>query len=388
MTIDASGNVGIGMTPATRTAKEQLAEWKTKAKASTWSEVTDGEFSQEPTEEALAEWMETRAAGDKLQVAGDGSFTGSNGAFAHFVRQGFYGWKVGIDNSDKFYISAESGTLVPLEISASSGNATFTGTVYFKDERAYIGTGSLGGGAGTVIGSNSGYLMLNNAFERFQPNVTGQLSLGGTSYKFKDCHLSGSVNAEKLVSVNSNSYSGGFRATRGNGTDVSLIPVGADGAVTDGTISLGRSKVDNATNPMRWKDGFFSGTVTANKFVGDGSSLTNLPQSGLPDGNWVCTGSITAAGNITAYSSSDERLKDDIAAMPIGLIDAVEPSTWKWKEDGRSSGGVIAQQLQQAGLGDWVREAPNGDLGVDSMALIGMLIAEVQDLKRRIANDS
>ena len=48
-----AGNVGIGMEPETATfklsAKEQLAEWKTKAKDSTWSEVTDGEFNQEPT---------------------------------------------------------------------------------------------------------------------------------------------------------------------------------------------------------------------------------------------------------------------------------------------------------------------------------------------------
>lgn len=159
MTIDSTGNVGIGMTPATRTAKEQLAEWKSRFdarlkaepkadKKAVTLEITDDAFEVMPTEEALAEWMETRAAGDKLQVAGSASF-------------------------------------------------------------------------------------------------------------------SRTVNAEKLVSVNSNSYSGGFRATVGNGGDVTLIPVDADGTVTDGTISLGRSKVDNATNPMRWKDGFFIGTVSA-----------------------------------------------------------------------------------------------------------------------------
>jgi hypothetical protein len=105
---------------------------------------------------------------------------------------------------------------------------------------------------------------------------------------------------------------------------------------------------------------------------------------GLPAGDWHCTGSITAAGNITAYAASDERLKDDIAPMPLGLIDGIAPSTFKWKDSGKSSGGVIAQQLQRAGLGDWVNEAPNGDLGVDYNALIGVLLAEVQDLKSRV----
>ena len=107
---------------------------------------------------------------------------------------------------------------------------------------------------------------------------------------------------------------------------------------------------------------------------------------GLPPGDWICTGSIYAMGNVTAYYASDERLKDDITAMPVGLIDSIEPATWKWKKDGQASAGVIAQQLQKVGLDDWVREAPNGDLGVDYNALIGMLIAEVQDLKRRLAD--
>lgn len=105
---------------------------------------------------------------------------------------------------------------------------------------------------------------------------------------------------------------------------------------------------------------------------------------GLPDGDWICEGSIFAKGNITAYWASDERLKDDIGPMPIGLIDGIAPATFKWKDSGKSSGGVIAQQLQRAGLGDWVNEAPNGDLGVDYNALIGALLAEVQDLKARV----
>jgi len=74
LTIDAAGNVGIGMTPVSVTfdlsAKEQLAEWKTKAKKASWPIVTDGAFEQEPTEDLVAEWMETRLAGDRLQVSG------------------------------------------------------------------------------------------------------------------------------------------------------------------------------------------------------------------------------------------------------------------------------------------------------------------------------
>ena len=105
---------------------------------------------------------------------------------------------------------------------------------------------------------------------------------------------------------------------------------------------------------------------------------------GLPAGNWHCTGSITAEGNITAYAPSDERLKDDIEPMPVGLIDAIKPVKFKWKNSGKHSGGVIAQQLQECGLSDFVSKAPNGDLGVDYNALVGVLLAEVAQLKAQV----
>jgi hypothetical protein len=91
-----------------------------------------------------------------------------------------------------------------------------------------------------------------------------------------------------------------------------------------------------------------------------------------------------AKGNVTAYWTSDERKKEDIAPMPLNLIDGINPVTFKWRESGKASGGVIAQQLQACGLEDWVNEAPDGTLGVDYMALIGVLLAEVQDLKLRV----
>jgi hypothetical protein len=259
LTIDSNGNVGIGMTPLRSTAKEQLAEWKTKAKASTWSEVTDGEFSQEPTEEALAEWMETRGAGDKLQVNGSGSFSGPVIAgSADTSKNGVTLYHNGVvyasrDTSGDSSVWRGFGAGVETSKINSNGNATFTGSV--STPHVLESTGAVG-----MYFSGS----LSSIYPRSSSGpANNSIDLGTSQYRFKDAHLAGTVSAEKLVSVNSNSYSGGFRATRGNGDDVTLIPVDADGTVTDGTISLGRSKVDNATNPMTWKDGFFSGTVNA-----------------------------------------------------------------------------------------------------------------------------
>ena len=144
--------------------------------------------------------------------------------------------------------------------------------------------------------------------------------------------------------------------------------------------------------------GTAAGTVSQGNHTHSYSSLTGKPtlytgaDAVKTTGNQEIAGiktfssDIRCKANVYAYYGSDERLKDDITPMPVGLIDAIDASQWKWKEDGRSSGGVIAQQLQEIGLDDWVRESPDGDLGVDYNALIGMLIAEVQDLKRRLAD--
>ena len=99
------------------------------------------------------------------------------------------------------------------------------------------------------------------------------------------------------------------------------------------------------------------------------------------NGNSTVNGTITATDFI---ATSDRNKKTDITPMKIGLIDGINPVTFTWKHSGDPSGGVVAQQLQACGLGDWTREGADGSLGVDYTALIGVLIAEVQDLKLRI----
>ena len=193
--------------------------------------------------------------------------------------------------------------------------------------------------------------------------TAAQVDLGSDTSRFKDVYslavdsLMLKIDGEAIF----NKLGGtcGVKFTNTNSTP-SVEPVNPSGALSNGTIDIGSSTT-------KFKGGWFSG--------------------GINCGPITATGNISSTGNIIAYKASDERLKDDISPMPLGLIDAIEPSTWKWKSDGRSSGGVVAQQLQKIGLEDWVRESPEGELGVDYEALIGVLIAEVRWLKSQI-NDS
>jgi hypothetical protein len=159
------------------------------------------------------------------------------------------------------------------------------------------------------------------------------------------------------------------------------LRVGRDGYIT--RLIVGQNKLVTGGGTAKLQvagDGYFSGTVNANKFVGDGSGLTGI-SGGIPSGDYTHNGKITATDFI---STSDERLKDNITPIPVGLIDDIKPVSWEWKDGSGTSAGVVAQQLQSAGLGDYVHENEDGQLGVNYQALTAILLAEVINLKAEV----
>ena len=89
------------------------------------------------------------------------------------------------------------------------------------------------------------------------------------------------------------------------GADTNILPTDYRGAVTDGFVDLGMAD-------GRFKDGWFGGTVHATTFVGDGSSLTNLPAS--YDDTEVRD---LIAGNTTAIGSNSDRIDALENAPPV-----------------------------------------------------------------------
>jgi hypothetical protein len=126
-------------------------------------------------------------------------------------------------------------------------------------------------------------------------------------------------------------------------------------------------------------DGYFSGTVNANKFVGDGSGLTGVG-GGLPDGDFTHNGKITATDFI---ATSDERVKDNITTAPVGLIDSLKGREWDWKESGEKGSGVVAQELEQV-LPHLVQTDDEGMKSVAYNGLVAYLIEEVKALRAEV----
>ena len=152
-----------------------------------------------------------------------------------------------------------------------------------------------------------------------------------------------------------------------------------------------------------------TGVVTATSFVGDGSGLTGAGSTVADDTTTNETffplftqstsGTVTAtkvsstkftynpstgeAAAINFNSTSDESLKTNISTIENSLVivDQLRGVSFDWKESGRGSYGVIAQELEQV-----LPELVSGTdpKSVNYNGIIGVLIEAVKELKKEI----
>ena len=110
------------------------------------------------------------------------------------------------------------------------------------------------------------------------------------------------------------------------------------------------------------------------------------------------TGEIRATNNITAYYSSDRRLKENISNIPNALdkVNQLNGVTFDWTEaymkqhggeDGyfvkKNDTGLIAQDVEQV-LPEIVRSNKDGYLGVQYDKVVGLLVEAIKELKHEI----
>ena len=104
-------------------------------------------------------------------------------------------------------------------------------------------------------------------------------------------------------------------------------------------------------------------------------------------------GDFHADGDVIAFSttvSSDERLKENIEIVPDALdkVEALRGVTFDWKRDGKSSAGVIAQEVMGV-LPEAVKEVQGlndkeSHLTVNYHALTSILIEAIKDLSAKV----
>lgn len=132
-------------------------------------------------------------------------------------------------------------------------------------------------------------------------------------------------------------------------------------------------------------------TNASNIFTG--ATNSTAPNNGtlvLTNGGLGVNQDISVGGVVRAtqfIATSDATLKKDVSAIddPLRKLKLVDPVQYKYNFDGddRIHYGVLAQDLQEQGLGSMVHES-EGKLSVNYTDLLGILVASVQELEKQV----
>ena len=114
-------------------------------------------------------------------------------------------------------------------------------------------------------------------------------------------------------------------------------------------------------------------------------------------GNLICGGSGTFSGDLIAFASSDETLKENLVAIPNALtkVGLMTGYTYDWKASkyndtdhltvvGESDTGVIAQQVAALGLPGITTTREDGTMAVRYERIVPILIEAIKELEARV----
>jgi len=132
----------------------------------------------------------------------------------------------------------------------------------------------------------------------------------------------------------------------------------------------------------------FDEAVNINKTTEASSKTTGAL---IVDGGVGIAKALQVGGDVVAYASSDERLKDNIQNIenPIEKVQSLKGVTWDWNDNADEvqqslpNVGVIAQDVEKV-LPQLVTDRDNGYKGVDYAKLTGLLIEAVKDQQKQI----
>ena len=104
--------------------------------------------------------------------------------------------------------------------------------------------------------------------------------------------------------------------------------------------------------------------------------------------NTTISGMLSVTDDITAFWTSDERLKDNINPIddPLAKVLTISGNTFDWNEKSNKTGhdvGLIAQEIEQV-LPEAVTTRDNGYLAVDYHKVVPLLVEAIKELSAKV----
>ena len=265
-----------------------------------------------------------------------------------------------------------------------AGNITVTGTVDGRD------VATDGTKLDTIATNANNYVLPTNLAGDDINIDTGALT-GATVISDLDFNIT--TNTSGLV-------------TDANGTvstrDLTLADLGYSGATNANYITNN----NQLTNGAGYITSFDITTQTDSKYLRSNAndtasgiitlsnstaSTTKTTGALVVTGGVGISGALNVGGDVVAYASSDERLKDNIELIsnPIEKVQSLKGVTWNWNDNADElqqslpNVGVIAQDVEKV-LPELVTDRDNGFKGVDYAKLTGLLIEAIKDQQKQI----
>lgn len=390
MTLDASGKLGLGVTPSA---------WVSGARA-----VDIGQYCGIWQDASGYPGMGFNAYQDG--VTGWTYKTTGNPATRTSQTSGAFQWYTAPSGTAGNAISFTqvmalnaSGVLTLTPTTSQAALFNYSGGAYTTWQHSGTSLGDIGaanqviGGGSSAdfaISSRSGSLVLGtaNGVERATLAADGRLTLGAAT--------NGAIGGGSGLSMSfetGGTYQGGnIQSFAGN--TLNINPLGnaikfgngwgqfdASGNLLVGTTSTGINDANCFTHnvPAGWFGiSHVLGTASGTEYI-------NFGLGG------VVKGSITQNGTtgVNYNTSSDARLKENIAAADNGsaLIDGLQVRKFDWKADGSHQRfGFVAQELDAVYPEAVSKPAdPDEMMGVDYSKLVPLLVQEIQSLRARLA---
>jgi hypothetical protein len=189
--------------------------------------------------------------------------------------------------------------------------------------------------------------------------ISGNITVTGTTAFQSTISVTGATNLLSTLSVTGNTTLTGTLTVNGGGGGTAI-------QVNNG----GDLALFNAGN-----------TGSASLFCDTNSELKT-------NGNVLIGGALNVVGDITAFFTSDQRLKDNITPIPDALskVLSISGNTFDWNEKSEKEGndvGVIAQEVLEV-LPEAVTTRENGYLAVRYEKIVPLLIEAIKDLTAKV----
>jgi hypothetical protein len=437
MRLDASGNLGLGVTPSAWASswKAMQIGFTSRSLASTGAGAGDLTLAFNAVFDATDSRWEYAATGDK---AGRYSQTGS-GDHIWYVTNTTGTAGNAITFTQAMTLDA-SGNLLVGRTTANNNRLTIAGTHSSGRSIAAIQTTAAGNGNNVLLGfynssdtriayigpdtgtsfeinaqENVPMIISTNNAERARITSGGDVQIRtADAYLYSNGTSGGTtidagfrfLSSSKVLSFWTNDTekaritAGGYFKASSNGTYISDTGNYHELRGTNNSATL----VVTNTSTSYTDDVIYGNVTTA---AGTGFKLMRLDANSVEQFRVRGDGTIFAQ-NTTVQSLSDVRLKENIsdAAEGLAVITALRPVRYDWKagygNDRKNQLGFIAQEVEAVfpeAVSEWVMDEPTGEVDEDGKpitekvdyktvgpgALIPVLVKAIQELEARIA---